>query len=252
MAEPVTGRGPGGQGSIVFRQNLEYPREPGQITYYPPEPSEGLKSQVRKDRAGGIALYIIGFALVIIGYIAATTVENIVSVYAALIIVLLVLGTIFAVLFLYMNNLVYAKLANALPMILMFCLSLLYIVSILFAVMDLSRLGEGSNENDVERAFEGLFRSLLNPGFFLMMTGLMICRSGGTSLQMSMKVMDQFIPGMIIIETPHAGHAPAQAQAPTGEAKDRTCQHCGEPLEYVKEYGRWYCYDCQEYAPKDA
>lgn len=32
------------------------------------------------------------------------------------------------------------------------------------------------------------------------------------------------------------------------QKKEYLCEHCREPLEFVKEYDRWYCYKCNEYA----
>lgn len=252
MAGAVSGRGAGGQGSIVFRQNLDYPREPGQITYYPPEPTEELKRQVRKDRAGGIALYVVGLALTIIGYIAAINMSESFSAYGGLMVLLIILGVIFAAMFLFMNNAVYAKLASLMPLILMICLVLLYIMSILLSVTDMMKLADNASQNDIDAAFENLMNAFINPGFFLMMTGLAICRAGGNSLLMSMKVMDMFIPGMIILEMPQGQPAPTLVAAVPQAPPVSSCGHCGKPLSYVKEYDRYYCYDCQEYAPKDS
>jgi hypothetical protein len=98
--------------------------------------------------------------------------------------------------------------------------------------------------------------TLLNPAFFLMTTGVIICISGGTMLWTSTKVMNEFIPGMIIIEA-----SPAQGvtiQQPTVVAhssqppsEGKLCAHCGKQLDYIEAYSRYYCHDCQEYAPKD-
>ncbi len=32
------------------------------------------------------------------------------------------------------------------------------------------------------------------------------------------------------------------------QKKEYLCERCREPLEFVKEYNRWYCYKCNEYA----
>ena len=29
------------------------------------------------------------------------------------------------------------------------------------------------------------------------------------------------------------------------------CPYCGQPLTYIHQYNRWYCYNCQEYAPEE-
>ena len=254
MSKAVSDRGAVGQGSIMFRQDLEYPRTPGQITYYPPEPSETLRNQVKKDRGGGLALYIIGFVIVIIGYISAREFSEGIEIYSVLIPLILILGLVMAFMYLYLNNVALAKLSRAMPMILMVCLLIMYITSILMAIMDLSNLGEEVSENAVTEAFENLMSSLLNPAFFLMSAGLMICRAGGTMLWTSTKIMNEFIPGMIIIESPMAeAQAPPQKQSTEQQAKEeepKLCEHCNKPLEFIEQYGRYYCYDCQEYAPK--
>ncbi len=34
------------------------------------------------------------------------------------------------------------------------------------------------------------------------------------------------------------------------EEKSEVCPGCGGPLKYIEKYGRHYCYECKEYAPK--
>ncbi len=159
MVDAVKDRGPSGPGSVVFRQNLEYPKAPGQITYYPPEPSDVLKKQVRSDRSGGIAIYVMGLIITMMGFFAAMQFSDAVEVYAILIPLLLILGLVFALMFLKMNNVTLAKLSRTMPMILAVCLILMYIFSIFSAIMDLNQLGENPPENQVSDAFENLFMS---------------------------------------------------------------------------------------------
>nr|QOV09145.1 hypothetical protein HULAa36F11_00028 [uncultured Thermoplasmata archaeon] len=251
MAKVVRDRGANGQGSIKFRQNLEYPRTPGQITYYPPEPSDELRQQVRKERAGGMMVYIIGVAVAFMGYFVASFFSDQLEIYAMLIPLLLILGLVFAVMFLYVGNNLYAKLSRTMPIILMICLLLLYIAALLTSVMDLVN---SANENNIDGLFENLVESLLNPVFFLMTAGLMICSAGGNMLITSTKIYNEFIPGMIILETATPGQQTpftAPAQPPINQEAQRLCSHCNKPLEFIGEYGRYYCYDCQEYAPAD-
>ncbi|MBA3045042.1 MAG: hypothetical protein KKH41_05625 [Candidatus Thermoplasmatota archaeon] len=259
MPEVVRDKGPEGQGSIVFRQNLEYPRAPGHITYYPPEPSDDMKKQMKRDRGGGLAVYIIGFVIVLLGFIIAMEFSDAIEVYSLLIPVVLILGLVSAIMFLYTNNVALAKLSRAMPMILMICLLLMYIFSIITTVMELTQLGENATEAAVSDAFDDLLNSIINPAFFLMSAGLMTCRAGGTMLWTSTKLMNQFIPGMIIIENPAmaAPQATVQpaVQPPVAKSEKEDamlCEHCEKPLEYIEEYQRHYCYSCKEYAPKDA
>jgi len=44
---------------------------------------------------------------------------------------------------------------------------------------------------------------------------------------------------------------PAQTQIPAAKPATPVCQKCGQSMSYIKEYDRWYCYTCKEYAPKD-
>lgn len=270
MARIVKDRGAGGHDSILFRQDLDYPRVPGAISYYPPEPSYELQKQVKKDKAGGLALYIIGFATAIIGLLGAMEFSQTIVIYATLIPFLLVLGLVFAILYLVLDNVALAKLARLLPAILMLCLVLLYILSIFMAVMNLSDLVDSGNQNNISDSFENIFSTLLNPAFFFMSAGLMICRAGGTMLWTSTKVVHQYIPGMIVIETPNTTvKYPVQNYAETKEAPastaeseseeyvdakpdpDRLCQTCSKPMTYIKQYGRYYCYDCETYDAMD-
>lgn len=250
MAKVVRDRGSNGHGAIKFRQNLEYPRVPGEITYYPPEPSDELKAQVTKERAGGLIAYIIGFAIVLMGYIGANHFSDSLEVYSTLAPILIILGLVFACLFLYLNSTVWAKLARAMPLILMICMVLLYIASIITALTGMTDI----DENNIEDMLDDLILSLLNPAFFLITAGLMICHAGGTMLLMSTKIYNEFIPGMIIIESPGIVQAPAPVQPSQPPLSMQTpeapvCQHCGKPMEYIGEYNRHYCYDCKEYAP---
>lgn len=40
---------------------------------------------------------------------------------------------------------------------------------------------------------------------------------------------------------------PAQA-AEAAQSSQPTCQTCGDPLSYIQQYQRWYCYKCKKYA----
>lgn len=40
------------------------------------------------------------------------------------------------------------------------------------------------------------------------------------------------------------GELPEEAAAP---AEERVCETCGGKLEYIPEYGSWYCYTCKKY-----
>jgi len=263
MARVIKDRGASGHGSIMFRQDLDYPRVPGQISYYPPEPSEELQKQVRMDKAGGLVLYIIGFATAIIGLLGAMEFSQAVMIYATLIPFILVLGLVFAILYLIMDNVVLAQLSRTLPAILMLCLVLLYILSIFMAVMDLGNLMDGGNQNSISGAFENIFTSLLNPAFFFMSAGLLICRAGGTMLWTSTKVVHEYIPGMIIIESPKTDTAYTEEPFQTSDSSlpeefiddapdpDHLCQSCSQPMTFIEQYGRHYCYDCGTYGDKN-
>jgi hypothetical protein len=263
MDNSARDRGASGQGSIMFRQDLAYPRVPNQITYYPPEPSEELKRQVFRDKAGGIAVYIIGFAIALIGFITALSYSNDVEIYALLIPLLLIFGLVFAILYLVLDSVALAKLSRALPGVLLIALILLYILSILNTVSDLGSLIDGGDQNAIDNAIEDLFDVILNPAFFLLLAGLLICRAGGTMLWASTKVVYQYIPGTIVIETPaygapeeHTEQQPEVAQEDESddesvEEGERFCKSCDGTLTYIPAYDRWYCYDCKEYAPRD-
>ncbi len=52
--------------------------------------------------------------------------------------------------------------------------------------------------------------------------------------------------GMSLVDT----QAPAPAPAPAPAAAPPTapaCKSCGKPTEWIEEYGRYYCYDCDAY-----
>ncbi|UCD92597.1 MAG: hypothetical protein JSV43_01335, partial [Methanobacteriota archaeon] len=43
--------------------------------------------------------------------------------------------------------------------------------------------------------------------------------------------------------------APVQhAPPPPPQPQQYPCQKCGQPLHFVQQYNRWYCYNCQTYA----
>lgn len=283
MARVVRNRGASGEDSIKFRQNLDYPREPGAITYYPPEPSEELQKQVRKDKGGGIALYIIGFIIAIIGYTVLTENYPAIDRYNVLIPIFLALGLLAAILYLALNNDALAKLSRALPKLLMVALTLLLIISIVQQITDLQFIQppnepsdnatpmEWNNYNnsmeqfeiDMGNSIDNLFDSIVNPGFFIMTAGLFACIAGGTMLWTSTKIVNQYIPGMIVLETPNMGVAsqtPSQSPAeaiPEEEYVDaepdssKLCQNCSQPMTFIEQYDRHYCYDCETYGEKE-
>jgi hypothetical protein len=263
MDESARNRGASGHGSIMFRQDLTYPRVPNQITYYPPEPSEELKKQVLKDKAGGIALYIIGFALGLIGLIAALNYSSDIEVYAWLIPLLLIFGLIFAVLFLVLDNVVLAKLSRSLPVILLIALILLYAMSIMTDIFDVISYAETAPDAQsvTDYMVNNLIPALVNPTFFLLSAALLICRAGGTMLWTSTKVVHQYIPGTIIIEVPgytqpgeshgDRDEEESEEEEDSDVEEERFCENCDGQLTYIAQYDRWYCYECREYAPKD-
>ena len=53
--------------------------------------------------------------------------------------------------------------------------------------------------------------------------------------------------GEYVILKPQSSHAQSMLQQPQG-GQIPVCQICGEPLTYVKEYQRWYCYKDKKYA----
>ena len=263
MGRIVKDRGASGHGSIVFRQDLSYPREPEQITYYPPEPSEELRKQVAKDKAGGIGLYFIGFAIGIIAFMVALGYSTQMEIYATLIPFLLILGLVFALLYLILNNVTLAKLSRAMPLILLVALLLLYIFSILSGVLDLANLQAPDDnasqaehdafQDNMSDRMEYLISSILNPAFFLLLAGLIIARAGGTMLWTSTKVVHDYIPATIILEVPGLTPAGDEYEEPEKSEEEElpACATCGEPLTYLEQYERWYCYGCNEYAPKE-
>lgn len=261
MAKVIRDRGASGHGSIMFRQDLAYPRVPEQITFYPPEPSEELQKQVARDKAGGIGLYIIGFFTALLGFMAALNYSSNMEIYSTLIPFLLILGLVFAILYLILNNVMLAKLSRVLPLILLVALLLIYILSILLGVIDFQGIQEppeGASdieiqafEQEMEAAFENLVSIILNPAFFFLLAGLIIARAGGTMLWASTRVVHEYIPGMIILEVP--GYQPPQEYPEEGmgeDAEEASCASCGGPLTFIEEYGRWYCYKCEAYAPR--
>jgi sporulation protein YlmC with PRC-barrel domain len=41
--------------------------------------------------------------------------------------------------------------------------------------------------------------------------------------------------------------APTSASSTTGTVSQTICQTCKEPLSYIQQYQRWYCYKCKKY-----
>lgn len=52
--------------------------------------------------------------------------------------------------------------------------------------------------------------------------------------------------GQSLVDTQPAP-APTPARAPAGPAAPPACKNCGKPTEWIEEYGRYYCYDCDAY-----
>lgn len=47
------------------------------------------------------------------------------------------------------------------------------------------------------------------------------------------------------------GELPEEAAAPAVAEEERTCDTCGGKLEYIPEYGSWYCYVCKKYPEEE-
>ncbi len=249
-----------GEDSIVFRQRMDYPSRPGQITYYPPEPSPDLKKQVDRDKAGGIIFYFLGVVLALMGLGMALDRSGDMEIYASLIPISLIIGLIAAFFYLYTNNVALAKLSRSLPAILMVALTLLYITGIILGMMDLSNI---QNENDIPDAIDALFGRLVAPAFFFISVGLMVARAGGTLLWTSSRVRYEYVPGTIILEAPEGHTMPSPApltasqttshQAISSPPQDAApgisepCTKCGKPSTYIEEYDSYFCYSCNEY-----
>lgn len=63
--------------------------------------------------------------------------------------------------------------------------------------------------------------------------------SGGSGVLMA----DQYASGPVDVAEPEQ---PAEAPAPT-PSQPPACSQCGKPTEWIEEYGRFYCYDCDVY-----
>ena len=231
-----------GDDSIIFKQKMDYPSKPGQITYYPPEATPELKKQVKKDKTGGIIFYFLGVMLALAGLVMALDQSGDMEIYATLIPVCLLIGLIAAFFYLYTNNVALAKLSRTLPLILMVALVLLYIAGIITAIMGFvaapyhigdppvlpdNPTPEQTTEfrdqmdqydqdvedfkNDIMDGFGNIIERLLAPAFFFISAGLVVARAGGTLLWTSSRVRHEYVPGTIILEAP-AGYAmPASA-----------------------------------------
>jgi hypothetical protein len=121
------------------------------------------------------------------------------------------------------------------------------------SIMEIGRTAQNMDQNQLSNAIGDLMMTLLNPAFFLMSAGVMICRAGGTMMLTSRQIMNEFIPGMIILETTRRQESETTIQPSPSQSDDSIiCGNCNKPMEYIEQYDRFYCYDCQEYAPKDA
>ncbi len=234
---------PGGRNSILFKQRLDYPSKPGQITYYPPEASYDLKNQVKKDKTTGIIFYVIGFIVSMMGLAAALESIDDLQLYSILIPVCLIIGLIAAFFYLYSDNVALAKLSRTLPIILMVALLLLYIGGLVSGALDIaSDLDEEDAGVIYEMIEEYIYVRLLAPSFFFITAGLVIARSGGTQLWAATRIVHQYMPATIILETPGKSTVPTRAVT-------NPCRSCGQSLSYIEEYDRFYCYSCEDYAP---
>ena len=54
--------------------------------------------------------------------------------------------------------------------------------------------------------------------------------------------------GSLLTDTAPAEPEPEPEPAPAaGEGAPPMCSSCGKPTEWIEEYGRYYCYDCDVY-----
>jgi hypothetical protein len=54
-------------------------------------------------------------------------------------------------------------------------------------------------------------------------------------------------PGSTYAPTPAPTYAPTQAPQPQAQPQQPRCPTCGQPLELIQQYNRWYCRTCQKY-----
>lgn len=243
-------------------------------------------------------MYTLGFVIGLIGLMAAINHSTDLEIYYLLIPFLLVLGLVFAALYLILKNVTLAKLSRTLPRILLVALILLYVFSVFQSANDLMGIeGPGDEpqhpgdyatpaenqtyqqemdvweqerqaaEQEMETAFNNLNTTIVNPGFFLLLTAIVIVTAGGTMLWTSTKIQEQFVPATIILEVPARElPPPEEIEDYNGEIYEETeetiteepiapepgpCANCGESLTFIEQYDRWYCYACKEYAPKE-
>lgn len=52
-------------------------------------------------------------------------------------------------------------------------------------------------------------------------------------------------PRTVYVPTPTPSYAPAAA--PQSQGQVPRCPTCGQPLELIQQYNRWYCRTCQKY-----
>jgi len=52
-------------------------------------------------------------------------------------------------------------------------------------------------------------------------------------------------PKTVYVPTPTPAYAPVAAPQP--QAQVPRCPTCGQPLEFIQQYNRWYCRTCQKY-----
>ena len=107
------------------------------------------------------------------------------------------------------------------------------------------------DENEMADAIENLVESIINPAFFLLTAGLINARAGGTMLWTSTRIVHEYIPATIILEVPEYLPPPVEQGGQGADPEVPICEECDQPMSYIDQYQRWYCYDCKEYLPSE-
>lgn len=221
--------------------NIQMPDASNQIMYYPSKPTPEFERKILRDKYIGTVVVVIGFFMVILGFLLLTSE---ISVYYSIAILLLsIFSFVFTIIFLVQENLPLLKTAAALPVI-------GYIIIVVVTIYHIAKL-----PFIISLDWETVFQAMPQLGDFIMLIGLFILRGTAILLMDVHKRSTDFSPSVIIIgpsamgsmqpnnaptpvsqvpisqstTSPKASTQQSSASRPTGEDMSKPVPHSSQP-----------------------
>jgi hypothetical protein len=213
---------------------------PGQITYYPSQPTPDFEKRLRRDKIVGTVVVIMGFALITLGFAMAF---GLLGLFLLPVMLAAIFAIVFTFMFISLENPALIKTAKALPVIGYITLILLWIFLLPFLISASMASAMGSIMGDfdpssggnvptpdfgiVMGAIMGIIGAVLL-GTLIMTLGLMCLRGGAGVLLDSYRLRTDFSPSIIVLNVPTGIQGPQVVPPQKAPAQPPPAQPSGD------------------------